>query len=189
MAPVIASSRRPGMRACDGQVAEKCLTRSGRGLIAAPHDDVCDHPDRRSPPHSRGMGGRLRLRQQPLPPDIFPRHLSQDQDTRSSGGSFAKQEFAKMYTPPPFKSDRAKAIAFAQARGFGTMCAFDGARPVASALPFCVSFAADGTPIVSFHVARGNALARLGDGKSRWLLAVNGADAYVSGDWYASPDQ
>ena len=94
-----------------------------------------------------------------------------------------------MYTPPPFKSDRAKAIAFAQARGFGTMCAFDGARPVASALPFCVSFAADGTPIVSFHVARGNALARLGDGKSRWLLAVNGADAYVSADWYASPDQ
>ena len=94
-----------------------------------------------------------------------------------------------MYTPPPFKSDRAKAIAFVQARGFGTMCAFDGARPVASALPYCVSFAADGTPIVSFHVARGNALARLGDGKSRWLLAVNGADAYVSADWYASPDQ
>ena len=27
------------------------------------------------------------------------------------------------------------------------------------------------------------------DGKSRWLLAVNGADAYVSADWYVSPDQ
>ena len=94
-----------------------------------------------------------------------------------------------MYTPPPFKSDRAKAIAFAQGRGFGTICAWDGAKPVASALPFCLSFAADGTPIVSFHVARGNALARRGDGKSRWLLAVNGADAYVSADWYASPDQ
>jgi len=94
-----------------------------------------------------------------------------------------------MYTPPPFKSDRAAAIAFAQARGFGTICAWDGAKPVASALPFCLSFAADGTPVVSFHVARGNALARLGDGRSRWLLAVNGADAYVSADWYASPDQ
>ena len=94
-----------------------------------------------------------------------------------------------MYTPPPFKSDRAKAIAFAQARGFGTICAWDGEKPVASALPFCLGFADDGTPIVSFHVARGNALARLGDGKSRWLLAVNGADAYVSADWYASPDQ
>jgi transcriptional regulator len=133
------------------------------------------------------MGGRLRLTPSPLPPDpsaasSFPR------DTRSSGGSFAKQEL-KMYMPPPFKSDRAKAVAFAQARGFGTICAWDDAKPVAAALPFCLGFAADGTPIVSFHVARGNALARLGDGKSRWLLAVNGADAYVSADWYASPDQ
>src|ERR1700753_4123340 len=77
-----------------------------------------------------------------------------------------------MYTPPPFKSDRAASLAFAQARGFGTVCAWDGDKPIAA-----------------FHVARGNALARLADGKSRWLLAVNGADAYVSADWYASPDQ
>ena len=94
-----------------------------------------------------------------------------------------------MFTRPFFQPDRAASLAFAKARGFGTVCAVDGARPVASALPFCLSFAADGTPIVSFHVARGNALARRGDGKSRWLLAVNGADAYVSADWYASPDQ
>jgi transcriptional regulator len=94
-----------------------------------------------------------------------------------------------VYTPPPFKSDRAKSLAFAQARGFGTICAWDGGKPVASALPFCLGFADDGTPIVSFHVARGNALARLADGRSRWLLAINGADAYVSADWYVSPDQ
>jgi len=94
-----------------------------------------------------------------------------------------------MYTPPPFKSDRAASLAFAQARGFGTVCAWDGEKPVASSLPFCLSFSDDGTPIAAFHVARGNALARLADGKSRWLLAVNGADAYVSADWYVSPDQ
>ena len=94
-----------------------------------------------------------------------------------------------MYTPPPFKPDRAASLAFAQARGFGTICAWDGEKPVASALPFCLSYADDGTPIVAFHVARGNALARLADGKSHWLLAVNGADAYVSADWYVSPDQ
>ena len=29
----------------------------------------------------------------------------------------------------------------------------------------------------------------LADGKSSWLLRVNGADAYVSPDWYVSPDQ
>jgi transcriptional regulator len=94
-----------------------------------------------------------------------------------------------MYTPPPFKSDRATGLAFAQARGFGTVCAWDGDKPVASALPFCLSFGNDGTPIAAFHVARGNALAGLAGGKSRWLLAVNGADAYVSPDWYVSPDQ
>jgi transcriptional regulator len=94
-----------------------------------------------------------------------------------------------MYTPPPFKSDRAASLAFAQARGFATVCAWDGEKPVASLLPFCLGFTDDGTPIASFHVARGNALARLAGGKSCWLLAVNGADAYVSADWYVSPDQ
>lgn len=94
-----------------------------------------------------------------------------------------------MYTPPPFRSDRAAALAFAAARGFGTVCAFDGARPVASALPFCLDYGNDGTPRLAFHVARGNALAKLADGGTPWLMAVTGADAYVSADWYVSPDQ
>lgn len=94
-----------------------------------------------------------------------------------------------MYTPPPFKPDRAASLAFAAARGFGTMCAHDGRAPLASPLPFCIDYAADGTPQIAFHVARGNPLTALADGGSRWLLAVNGADAYVSADWYVSPDQ
>jgi transcriptional regulator len=94
-----------------------------------------------------------------------------------------------MYAPPLFQPDRAASLAFAAARGFGTVCAHDGARPVASALPFCLEYSSDGTPVVAFHVARGNALAALADGKSRWLIAVNGADTYVSPHWYASPDQ
>jgi transcriptional regulator len=94
-----------------------------------------------------------------------------------------------MYTPPMFKPDRAASLGFAQARGFGTVCAWDGARPIASSLPFYLTYADDGTPHAAFHVARGNALAALADGKSCWLLAVNGADAYISPDWYASPDQ
>jgi transcriptional regulator len=94
-----------------------------------------------------------------------------------------------MYTPPMFKPDRAASLGFAEARGFGTVCAWDGAKPVASSLPFYLTSADDGTPQALFHVARGNALAGLADGKSRWLLAVNGADAYVSPDWYVSPDQ
>jgi len=94
-----------------------------------------------------------------------------------------------MYTPPMFKPDRAASLAFAAARGFGTVCAYDGAKPVASALPFCLEYLNDGTPAVAFHVARGNALAARADGKSNWLIAVNGADTYVSPHWYASPDQ
>ena len=94
-----------------------------------------------------------------------------------------------MFTRPFFEPDRAASLAFAAARGFGTVCAGDGGKPVASALPFCLEYQSDGTPFVAFHVARGNALAALANGKSSWLLAVNGADAYVSPHWYASPDQ
>jgi len=94
-----------------------------------------------------------------------------------------------MYTPPMFKPDRAASLAFAEARGFGTACAWDGRKPIASALPFYLSYAADGTPQALFHVARHNPLVRLADGASPWLLAVNGSDAYVSADWYVSPDQ
>jgi transcriptional regulator len=94
-----------------------------------------------------------------------------------------------MYTPPPFKPDRAASLAFAEARGFGLVCAWDGAKPMASPLPFYLSFADDGTPRALFHVARHNPLVRLAAGTSSWLLAVSGADAYVSPDWYVSPDQ
>ena len=94
-----------------------------------------------------------------------------------------------MYTPPMFKPERAASLAFAQARGFGTVTAWDGRKPVASSLPFYLTSADDGTPHAAFHVARNNPLAKLVDGKSPWLMAVTGADAYVSADWYVSPDQ
>jgi transcriptional regulator len=94
-----------------------------------------------------------------------------------------------MYVPPMFKPDRAASLGFAKARGFGTVCAWDRTKPVASSLPFCLAYAEDGTPRVAFHVARNNPLAKLADGKASWLMTVNGADAYVSADWYVSPDQ
>jgi transcriptional regulator len=93
-----------------------------------------------------------------------------------------------MYTPPPFKPDRAASLAFAEARGFGLVCAWDGAKPIASPLPFYLSYASDGTPRAVFHLARHNPLVKLA-GTSSWLLAVTGPDAYVSADWYVSPEQ
>jgi transcriptional regulator len=95
-----------------------------------------------------------------------------------------------MYTPPMFKPDRAASLAFAQSRGFGLVCAWDGVRPIASSLPFYLTFADDGAPRATFHVARHNPLVKLAGGTTTsWLLAVSGADAYVSPDWYVSPDQ
>ncbi len=79
-----------------------------------------------------------------------------------------------MYTPQPFKPDRAASLAFAEARGFGLACAWDGGKPIASALPFYLTYAADGTPRALFHVARHNPLVKLAGGVP-WLLAVTGA--------------
>jgi transcriptional regulator len=94
-----------------------------------------------------------------------------------------------MYTPPMFKQDRVASLGFAEKRGFGMVCAFDGTRPVASSLPFYLTYADDGSPRAAFHVARHNPLIKLADGATSWLLAINGPDAYVSPDWYVSPDQ
>ncbi|MCL2717006.1 MAG: FMN-binding negative transcriptional regulator [Alphaproteobacteria bacterium] len=93
-----------------------------------------------------------------------------------------------MYTPAHFRQERAVSLSFAAARGFGLLCAFDGTRPVASALPFCLENSEGAAPQALFHLARGNPLLALADGRP-FLLAVSGDDAYVSADWYASRDQ
>jgi transcriptional regulator len=94
-----------------------------------------------------------------------------------------------MYVHPAFRIDRAASLAFAAARGFGLVVACDDGRPAASPLPVCLDYANDGTPRLGFHVARNNPLAGLAAHGGRWLVAVMGADAYVSPDWYASHDQ
>ena len=94
-----------------------------------------------------------------------------------------------MYVPPAFRVDRAACLAFAAARGFGLACAHDGQKPVASPVPFHIEYGKDGTPLACFHLARNNPLIGRADGVTPWLFAVSGADAYVSPDWYVSPDQ
>src|SRR5947207_463443 len=97
-------------------------------------------------------------------------------------------EFA-MYVPPAFQVDRATSLEFAASHGFGLVCAFDGARHVASPLPFIVDYLSDGTPRLAFHVARGNPIAACADGRAPWMVAVSGPHGYISPHWYASPDQ
>ena len=95
-----------------------------------------------------------------------------------------------MYTPPAFKVQHpALALAFAAARGFGLVVSCDGGRPLASPVPFLIEERPGKGPRVTFHVARPNPLATLAEKRGTWLMAVSGADAYVSAAWYASPDQ
>jgi transcriptional regulator len=93
-----------------------------------------------------------------------------------------------MYIPPAFRIDEASSLAFAAARGFGLVIACAEERMTASPLPFYID-QAQGGRWLAFHVARGNRLADLAANGGRWLVAVWGADAYVSPRWYASPDQ
>lgn len=83
---------------------------------------------------------------------------------------------------PAFAIAREEALEFAAGRGFGLLTAFDGARPIGSHVPFVLR-----TGIVEAHVTRANPLAALADGRE-FLLAVAGADTYISNDWYAMPD-
>lgn len=94
-----------------------------------------------------------------------------------------------MTIPSAFKVHPALALAFAAARGFGVVVACDGGRPVAATLPFHLIEAGGKSPRVAFHVARANPLAALAAKGGTWLLAVQGADAYVAADWYASREQ
>jgi transcriptional regulator len=94
-----------------------------------------------------------------------------------------------MYVNSHFKLHRAASLAFAAARGFGLVIASAGGRPVASHLPFRLIEADGKTPKLEFHVARANALGAIAEKGGTWLVAVQGPDAYVSPDWYASADQ
>jgi transcriptional regulator len=93
-----------------------------------------------------------------------------------------------MYIPPVFKTDDDTALGFAAKRGFGTLIAVDGGRPVASHLPFLLH-RDEGRLWAELHVARANPLHEIIACAPDVLLTVIGPDAYISPDWYVSTDQ
>src|SRR6187455_204839 len=94
-----------------------------------------------------------------------------------------------MYVNAHFKVHPATSLAFAAARGFGLVTASDGGRPVGAHLPFRLIEQDGKVPKLEFHVARTNPLGAIAEKGGTWLVAVQGHDAYVSPDWYASKEQ
>jgi transcriptional regulator len=81
-----------------------------------------------------------------------------------------------------------EALAFALRRGFGTLIASDEGGPRGSHVPFVIR-REEGRVLVEVHLTARNPLCDLADGSRRFLLVVTGPDAYVSNDWYVTPDQ
>lgn len=88
----------------------------------------------------------------------------------------------------PFRMEESEAVAFAADRGFGIVVAADRDGPRGSHVPFVILPHRDGV-VVQVHFTAENPLVGLADGSTRFLLIVTGRDAYVSNDWYVSPDQ
>ena len=76
-----------------------------------------------------------------------------------------------------------EALAFALARGFGTLTVCGPDVPLLAHVPFCE--VADG--VLECHLMRSNPVLRVLP--ARALLAVTGPDGYVSPDWYGMADQ
>lgn len=90
-----------------------------------------------------------------------------------------------MHPNPIFRSDdTARSLAFARARGFGTLMINGDAGPLVAHVPFVISDAGDA---LDLHLVRSNPVARAPGGPA--AMAVSGADAYVSPDWYGVEHQ
>jgi transcriptional regulator len=92
-----------------------------------------------------------------------------------------------MHPNPAFRTEAAaQNLAFARARGFGTLCLNGPKAPMLSHVPFVLND--DGTE-AELHLVRSNPVARAVTEATPAVLAVIGPDGYVSPDWYDTPDQ
>ena len=91
-----------------------------------------------------------------------------------------------MHPNPAFrKTPLAENLAFARARGFGLLTVNGDAGPLAAHVPFLIDAAGHA---LDLHLARSNPIARL-SGPTPALVAISGADSYISPDWYGPQDQ
>lgn len=93
-----------------------------------------------------------------------------------------------MHPNPAFrKAADPQNIVFARERSFGMLSINADGGPLISHIPFQLT--ADGTALEA-HLVRSNPILRaLKDGPLDAVIAVSGADSYISPDWYGVADQ
>lgn len=93
-----------------------------------------------------------------------------------------------MHPNPAFRSTPTdENLAFARQRSFGILSVNGADGPLAAHVPFLIS--ADAT-CADLHLARSNPVGRACMAAPiPALIAVSGADAYISPDWYGAEDQ
>ncbi len=90
-----------------------------------------------------------------------------------------------MHPNPAFRRAPAERnLAFLRDRGFGTLTVNGTDGPILAHVPFLLS---DDGAALDLHLARPNPILR--DLPAPAVVAVTGADGYVSPDWYGVPDQ
>jgi transcriptional regulator len=94
-----------------------------------------------------------------------------------------------MHPAPVFRvEDRAVLLNFLRAHPFVTIAASVGGQPMVAQAPVVIR-ELDGEIALDFHLSRGNVLAPHLTQGFRAVVLASGLDAYVSPDWYESPDQ
>lgn len=94
-----------------------------------------------------------------------------------------------MHPAPHFRvEEEAALLAQLAAQPFMTVAAAPDGRPRVAHAPAIVRRLADGLAI-DFHLSRRNALTPFLEGGFRAVLVSLGPEAYVSPDWYETPDQ
>jgi transcriptional regulator len=94
-----------------------------------------------------------------------------------------------MHVHPAFKIETAAALALLRNRAFGLFVVPTPDGPFGAHVPFLVNEKADGKLWVELHVARANRIHSFIGSGCRALLTCQGADAYISPDWYGVPNQ
>ena len=103
------------------------------------------------------------------------------------GGSTNEKAKPQMHPNPVFRNEaHERNLAFARQRSFGVLALNAKEGPLLSHIPFRLS--GDGTSLEA-HLVRSNPIVRLLAEPQPAVIAVSGADGYISPDWYDLENQ